>query len=157
MGILDRKEVLGMMTYGVYVLTTKVKDKYSAATVTWVSQASFDPPMISVCLKRNSGAYSLVKEKKEFILHMLSEEQKDVASNFFTSTELEDDKLNGETFKLIDGLPVLNVAPSYVHCSVLEILEIGDHPLFLCEVESVNLKNSVKPLELRRTGWKYGG
>ena len=157
MGILDRKEVLGMMTYGVYVLTTKVKDKYSAATVTWVSQASFDPPMISVCLKRNSGAYSLVKEKKEFILHMLSEEQKDVASNFFTSTELEDDKLNGETFKLIDGLPVLNVAPSYIHCSVLEILEIGDHPLFLCEVESVNLKNSVKPLELRRTGWKYGG
>ena len=157
MGILDRKEVLGMMTYGVYVLTTKVKDKYSAATVTWVSQASFDPPMISVCLKRNSGAYSLVKEKKEFILHMLSEEQKDVASNFFTSTELEDDKLNGEAFKLIDGLPVLNVAPSYVHCSVLEILEIGDHPLFLCEVESVNLKNSVKPLELRRTGWKYGG
>ncbi|MEE2859077.1 MAG: flavin reductase family protein [Candidatus Neomarinimicrobiota bacterium] len=157
MGILDRKEVLGMMTYGVYVLTTKVKDKYSAATVTWVSQASFDPPMISVCLKRNSGAYSLVKEKKEFILHMLSEEQKDVASNFFTSTELEDDKLNGETFKLIDGLPVLNVAPSYVHCSVLEILEIGDHPLFLCEVDSVNLKNIVKPLELRRTGWKYGG
>ena len=157
MGILDRKEVLGMMTYGVYVLTTKVKDKYSAATVTWVSQASFDPPMISVCLKRNSGAYSLVKEKKEFILHMLSEEQKDVASNFFTSTELEDDKLNGETFKLIDGLPVLNVAPSYMHCSVLEILEIGDHPLFLCEVDSVNLKNSVKPLELRRTGWKYGG
>ena len=157
MGILDRKEVLGMMTYGVYVLTTKVKDKYSAATVTWVSQASFDPPMISVCLKRNSGAYSLVKEKKEFILHMLSEEQKDVASNFFTSTELEDDKLNGEAFKLIDGLPVLNVAPSYMHCSVLEILEIGDHPLFLCEVDSINLKNSVKPLELRRTGWKYGG
>ncbi len=157
MGILDRKEVLGMMTYGVYVLTTKVKDKYSAATVTWVSQASFDPPMISVCLKRNSGAYSLVKEKKEFILHMLSEEQKDVASNFFTSTELEDDKLNGEAFKLIDGLPVLNVAPSYIHCSVLETLEIGDHPLFLCEVDSVNLKNSVKPLELRRTGWKYGG
>tara|TARA_B100000029_G_C17449979_1_gene914643 strand:- start:35 stop:508 length:474 start_codon:yes stop_codon:yes gene_type:complete len=157
LGILDRKEVLGMMTYGVYVLTTKVKDKYSAATVTWVSQASFDPPMISVCLKRNSGAYSLVKEKKEFILHMLSEEQKDVASNFFTSTELEDDKLNGEAFKLIDGLPVLNVAPSYIHCSVLETLEIGDHPLFLCEVDSVNLKNSVKPLELRRTGWKYGG
>ena len=157
MGILDRKEVLGMMTYGVYVLTTKVKDKYSAATVTWVSQASFDPPMISVCLKRNSGAYSLVKEKKEFILHMLSEEQKDVASNFFTSTELEDDKLNGEAFKLIDGLPVLNVAPSYIHCSVLETLEIGDHPLFLCEVDSINLKNSVKPLELRRTGWKYGG
>ena len=157
MSILDRKEVLGMITYGVYVLTTKVEDKYSAATVTWVSQASFDPPMISVCLKRNSVAYSLVKEKKEFILHMLSEEQKDVASNFFSSTELEGDKLNGETFKLIDDLPVLNVAPSYVHCSVLEILENGDHPLFLCEVESLNLKNSVKPLELRRTGWKYGG
>ena len=157
MSYLGRKEVLRMMTYGVYVLTTKVEDEYSASTVTWVSQASFEPTMLSVCLKRHSGTYSLVKERREFILHMLSDGQKDVASNFFTSTELKGNKLNGETFKLIDDLPVLNVAPSYIHCSVLETLEIGDHPLFLCEVDSVNLKNIVKPLELRRTGWKYGG
>ena len=154
---LDRKEVLRMMTYGVYVLTTKIGEEYSAATVTWVSQASFAPPMLSVCLKRHSGPYSLVKERREFILHMLSEEQKDVASNFFTSTELDGDKLNGEQFKLSHDLPILNAAPSYVHCSVLEILENGDHPLFLCDVNSVNLKNSAKPLELRKTGWKYGG
>ena len=154
---LDRKEVLRMLSYGVYVLTTKNKDNYSAATITWVSQASFEPPMLSVCLKRDSGPYSLVRERKEFILHMLCDDQKDFASNFFTCTNVVDDELNGEKFELIDDLPVLNAAPSYVRCSVLEVLEKGDHPLFLCLVKGIKLINSVKPLELRQTGWKYGG
>jgi len=152
-----RKEVLRMISYGVYVLTSKNGDDYGSATVTWVSQASFDPPMISVCLKKNSGAYLVVKERKEFILHMLSEEQKRLASNFFKSASLDGDKINGEKFQLIDDLPVLLDTPSRIHCSVLEILENGDHSLFLSEVNKVYLKNKVNPLELRTTGWSYGG
>ena len=65
--------------------------------------------------------------------------------------------LNGEKFKLVNDLPVLCAVPSYIHCSVLEVLGDGDHPLFLCMVENVKLRNSSKPLELRKTGWKYGG
>ncbi|SVC69557.1 uncharacterized protein METZ01_LOCUS322411, partial [marine metagenome] len=60
-----RKEVLRMISYGVYVLTSKNGHDYGSATVTWVSQASFNPPMISVCLKKNSGVYLLVKERME--------------------------------------------------------------------------------------------
>ena len=157
MDMLDRKEVLGMLSYGVYVLTTKNKDYYTAATVTWVSQASFEPPMLSVCLKKDSGPYKLVRERKEFILHMLSDDQKNFAAKFFTSTNVVGNELNGEKFKLVNDLPILGAVPSYIHCSVLEVLGNGDHPLFLCMVENVKLRNSSKPLELRKTGWKYGG
>ena len=153
----QKKEVLRMISYGVYVLTSKNGDDYGSATVTWVSQASFNPPMISVCLKKNSGVYLLVKERMEFILHMLSEKQKEMASNFFKPAKIEDDKINGEKFQLVDDLPILLDSPSYVHCSVLEILNNGDHSLFLSEVNKVYLKNQVKPLELRTTGWNYGG
>ena len=72
MGFDKRKEVLRMMSYGVYILASKNENEYCSTTVTWVSQASFEPPMLSVCLKRNSGAYLVVKERREFILHLLS-------------------------------------------------------------------------------------
>ena len=152
-----RKEVLRMMSYGVYILTTKYDEEYSAATITWVSQASFEPPMLSVCLKRNSGAYLLVKKRREFILHMLNDKQKDFASKFFSTTVKNNQELNGQKFELINDLPILNAAPSYVCCSVLEILENGDHPLFLCLIKKVEFKKNAKPLDLNATGWKYGG
>ena len=45
-----KKQALRMFSYGVYVLTSKFEDDYCAATVTWVSQASFEPPMCQFAL-----------------------------------------------------------------------------------------------------------
>ena len=43
-----KKSVLRMIPYGMYVLTAKGKDDaVAAATVNWVTQASFQPPLIS--------------------------------------------------------------------------------------------------------------
>ena len=88
---------------------------------------------------------------------MLSDDQKSFAAKFFTSTNVVGNELNGEKIKLDNDLPILGAVPSYIHCSVLEVLGNGDHPLFLCMVENVKLRNSSTPLELRKTGWKYGG
>ena len=38
-----RKQALQMFSYGVYILTSKFENNYCAATVTWVSQTSFEP------------------------------------------------------------------------------------------------------------------
>ncbi|MCI3952948.1 MAG: hypothetical protein K0R53_2446, partial [Burkholderiales bacterium] len=35
-----------MLSHGVYVLTSRSAERYGAATVTWVSQASFKPPLL---------------------------------------------------------------------------------------------------------------
>ena len=76
-----RKIALKMISYGVYILTSKIDSEISAATITWVSQASFEPPMLSVCIKRNSASYLVVRKRGEFILHMLSEKQKNLAAS----------------------------------------------------------------------------
>ena len=33
----------------------------------------------------------------------------------------------------------------------------GDHPLFLAEVKNAVVQKTLEPLELRTTGWNYGG
>ncbi len=47
-----RSEALRRIANGVYVLTTCLGDQIHAATVTWVSQVSFQPPLVLVALKR---------------------------------------------------------------------------------------------------------
>ena len=152
-----KKQALRMFSYGVYVLTSENDGDYCVSTITWVSQASFEPPMISVCIKRNSASYEIVKKRGEFILHLLGENQKNIALSFFKPTILEHGKLNGHGFSLQNELPLLKEVPAYIRCKVIEILENGDHPLFLAEVIGAEINKDAVPLELRKTGWSYGG
>ena len=152
-----RKQSLRMFSYGVYILSSLSEGEYCVSTVTWVSQASFEPPMISVCIKRNSASYEIVKKRGEFILHLLGDTQKELASTFFKPTIFENEKLNGQEFSLESNLPLLKDIPAYIQCKVVEILENGDHPLFLAEVVDAKINNDSNPLELRKTGWTYGG
>ena len=152
-----RQQSLRMFSYGVYILSSVNKGEYCVSTITWVSQASFEPPMISVCIKRNSASYEIVKKRGEFILHLLGDNQKELASTFFKPTIFENEKLNGQEFSLENNLPLLKDIPAYIQCKVVEILENGDHPLFLAEVVDAKINNDSDPLELRKTGWTYGG
>ena len=152
-----RKQSLRMFSYGVYILSSLNEGEYCVSTVTWVSQASFEPPMISVCIKRDSASYEIVKKRGEFILHLLGDTQKELASTFFKPTIFENEKLNGQEFSLKNNLPLLKDIPAYIQCKVVEILENGDHPLFLAEVVDAKINNDSNPLELRKTGWTYGG
>ena len=152
-----RQQSLRMFSYGVYILSSVNEGEYCVSTITWASQASFEPPMISVCIKRNSASYEIVKKRGEFILHLLGDNQKELASTFFKPTIFENEKLNGQEFSLENNLPLLKDIPAYIQCKVVEILENGDHPLFLAEVVDAKINNDSKPLELRKTGWTYGG
>ena len=152
-----RQQSLRMLSYGVYILSSVNEGEYCVSTITWVSQASFEPPMISVCIKRNSASYEIVKKRGEFILHLLGDNQKELASTFFKPTNFENEKLNGQEFSLDNDLPLLKDIPAYIQCKVVEILENGDHPLFLAEVVDAKINNDSNPLELRKPGWTYGG
>ena len=152
-----RQQSLRMFSYGVYILSSVNEGEYCVSTITWASQASFEPPMISVCIKRNSASYEIVKKRGEFILHLLGDNQKELASTFFKPTIFDNEKLNGQEFSLENNLPLLKDIPAYIQCKVVEILENGDHPLFLAEVVDAKINNDSNPLELRKTGWTYGG
>ena len=152
-----RKQALRMFSYGVYVLTSKFEDNYCAATVTWVSQASFEPLLISVCIRGDSAPYKVVKERGEFLLHIVGENQRNIAASFFKQTTLKNGLINNQEYHLQDNLPLLKEVPAYLKCRVLNIIENGDHPLFLSEVKNAVVEKELDPLQLKATGWNYGG
>ena len=95
-----KKTALRMIPYGLYVLTAEGKDgKVAAATVNWVTQTAFQPPLVVVGVKTDSGAHAIIKETKTFALNILGKDQKNQAFTFFKSLEREGNTIGGEPFR----------------------------------------------------------
>ena len=153
-----RKKVLPKITYGVYILAVKLDDIYSAATITWLSQASFDPPLLMTGLKKSSNTYKFVIESKFFSIIILNESQKNMATAFFKYTYYKDGKLNGYKIKIgTTGVPIFENANSYIECELLKLIEGSDHDVIVAEIKSAENISDQNTLNLHFTGWNYGG
>ena len=88
-----KKTALRMIPYGIYVLTADDgKGNVAAATVNWVTQTAFAPPLVVVGVKTDAGAYGIIKSTKNFALNMLGKEQRALAFTFFKPAKLADGK-----------------------------------------------------------------
>ena len=131
-----KKTALRMIPYGMYVLTSRVDDgRIAAATVTWVTQLSFDPPLIVVCVKADSGAHAVIEASGTFALNILSKQQSQTARTFFKPVEPEGDTLGGERFRAgTTGAPILESVPAHIECKVVEVVKKGDHSAVIGQV-----------------------
>lgn len=153
-----KKQALRMFTYGLYVLTCRKGSENHAATVTWVAQASFVPPMISVALENQSMAFSFAKETKTFALNILGKGQKDLAAKFFKHPQTDGNRIGGIEFETkITGAPLLIPAPAYLECKIIQIFPVGDHTLVTGEIIEAVVRRQEESLTLASTGWSYGG
>jgi flavin reductase (DIM6/NTAB) family NADH-FMN oxidoreductase RutF len=154
-----KKTALRMIPYGIYELTADDgKGNVAAATVNWVTQTAFNPPLVVVGVKTDSGAYGIVKNTKTFALNMLGKDGKGVAFTFFKPTKLEDGKLSGEAIhKGSTGAPILDAAPASVECKVTGIVEQGDHHIVVAEVVNAHLAKPVTGSRLSRASDTCGG
>jgi flavin reductase (DIM6/NTAB) family NADH-FMN oxidoreductase RutF len=140
-----KKAVLRMIPYGLYVLTADDgAGNVAAATVNWVTQTAFAPPLVVVGVKTDSGAYAVIKTAGKFALNMLGKDGKGLAFTFFKPAQLADGKLSGQGFtKGQTGAPILDAAIGAVECKVKTIVEEGDHHIVVAEVIEAHLP---KPL-----------
>jgi flavin reductase (DIM6/NTAB) family NADH-FMN oxidoreductase RutF len=131
-----KKTALRMIPYGLFVLTSESKDgKIAAACVNWVTQASFNPPLLAVGVKTDSLAHSIIKETSVFALNVLGKDQVGAAFTFFKPLEREGMSIGGEKFKNGEtGSPIFEGVPAFVECKLVDTVEKGDHSVFVGEV-----------------------
>lgn len=136
-----KKTALRMIPYGLYVLTAEANDgKVAASTVNWVTQTAFQPPMVVVGVKADSGAHAIIKESRTFALNILGKEHKGQAFTFFKPLERDGNTIGGEPFrKGAWGAPILERAPAFVECQLVDTIERGDHSIFVGEVKDAGI------------------
>ena len=159
-----KKQVLRSLVYGVYVLGVEDANAPRGThltTVSWAMQVSFEPPMVSVALHRESRAVGLVLQRRTFSLGILPASARAVASKLGRSSADVPDK--SASIALLDHVsgpsssPMLEAATGWVECEVDAHLETGDHLLLTARVIDAGVVGSGATLTLAETGWRYSG
>jgi flavin reductase (DIM6/NTAB) family NADH-FMN oxidoreductase RutF len=155
-----KRSALRMITHGLYLLTVKHGDQLNASTMSWVSQASFDPPLVMVGVRADSLTHTMVEASGEFAINLLATEQAKMAQAFFKQAKHEDDKLSGYLFEPgpVTGAPLFLDAPAWFECKVTDVVKRGDHSVMVAEVVEAGVRDAnTTPMSLRDTQWHYGG
>jgi flavin reductase (DIM6/NTAB) family NADH-FMN oxidoreductase RutF len=154
-----KKKTLRLLSNGVYIITSRSGEQYGAATVTWISQASFKPPLVMAAIREESKAFRCLSESRVATIHIVGSQQSDIAQKFFAPTRPGPGMINDEPFT--DGetsSPVLTNLPTYLECHVQKIIESGgDHQIVLMEVVNARCREPLQPLTIAQSPWEYGG
>ena len=155
----SRKQTLRLFSNGVYILTARNGEQYGGATVTWVTQASFHPPLLVAAIRRDSNVFRCLQASGAAALHIVAAHQQDIAQRFFTPTTVESGNMNGEPFHQgRTTVPILDNALAYVECGVQQIVDgAGDHAIVVFEVLEAVCREPLHPLTVSESPWQYGG
>lgn len=145
----DLDKALGRLSGGLYIVTARQGDgeaaRSGAMVASWVSQASFDPPGLTVAVARDRAIESLMQVGDRFVLNVLAEGNHQLLlRHFLRRFPPGADRFAGVA-TLTDvarGGPVLAEALAYLDCRVLQRLEGGDHWLIYAEVENGNVADA---------------
>lgn len=132
--------------------------RYGAATVTWVSQASFKPPLIMAAVRPDSNVFQCLSESGVAAIHILDADQQEIAQRFFSPTSVAEGTINGEPFwPGLTRAPILQSARAHVECVVRQMVTLGDHAVVIMEVVKAECCREVHPLTVAASPWQYGG
>jgi flavin reductase (DIM6/NTAB) family NADH-FMN oxidoreductase RutF len=155
------RQAIRTLHYGLHVLTCGQAPDAHAATVTWVTQVSFNPRRIAVAVRKDSHIYEVLQERGAFALNITGEGQEDLASAFFKYVPVGDGEFAGYPIENgpKTGAPLFLDTPAWLECRVVEEAnQDGDHGLFVADVVAgARRHEDIQPLSLAATGWSYGG
>lgn len=153
-----RKAALRGITYGLYVVGTKDDESVNAFAGNFLTQTSFEPPLVALAAKAGSRSQQQIASSGVFSVNVLESGQKDMVTAFFKGLEQEGNTLAGyEFYTESTGCPIFKDALSFFECKVVDKIEKGDHFIYVGEVINAGVHREGDPLTMKETGFYYGG
>lgn len=153
-----KKEALRLFTYGLYAITTGDEQQRNAFTANWVSQVSFDPPLVVLSIENDSVSLPIIRRTGLFAVNVYAADQRDLAGLLGKSFGKHPEKVDGLAFDVGEtGCPVLSVGLAFVECRVQGEMLAGDSTLLLAQVEGATVLRRAEPLTMLAAGFKHAG
>lgn len=154
-----KKAALRMFTYGLYAVTAKHGDELSAMTVNWITQASFDPPLIALAVEHDSHSRQVIEAAGTFAVNIYETGQRELAGSLGRTFAKHPDKITGTAWTpgAATGSPILEAALAWVECRVQSATPAGDHIILVAEVIEAGQHRPGTPLTIAEAGFKYSG
>ena len=153
------EQALGRLVGSLCVVTTKQEDLKGAMLASWVSQATFNPPGITVAVAKERAIESLLHTGSNFVLNILQQgKHLGLMKQFLKQFEPGEDRFLGVTIEeAANGCPILVDALAYLECCIENKMECGDHWLVYATAEKGKLLQSegVTAVHHRKSGTYY--
>lgn len=149
-------QAVGRVVGSLCVMSAKRGDVTSAMLASWVSQATFNPPGVTIAVAKDRALESLTHTGDRFVLNILAE-GKQLRKHFLKPFAPGEDRFVGvETKEANNGCPVLTGALAYLECKIANRMECGDHWLVYAVVENGQVLNDgVTAVHFRKSGSHY--
>jgi flavin reductase (DIM6/NTAB) family NADH-FMN oxidoreductase RutF len=154
----DLAAALGRVPSGLFVLTVRHGDAETGVLASWVQQCSFEPPQLSMAIKRGREVVAWLTDGAAFVLNVLDDTQTDMIAHFGRGFALNEPAFTDLAVERPAGAsaPVLSEALAYLDCRVAGRCQAGDHDLFLGRVVGGRVLNPGQPMvHVRKSGMHY--
>ncbi len=145
------RRAAGCFATGVTVVTAEHEGKPCGLTVNAFLSISLEPALVLVSIGRSSRSLPCVENAERFGVSVLAEEQEEV-SRVFASKE-EDKFTSTRTLKGVTGVPLIEGAIAHLECRTTRRIDVGDHVLFIAEVEVLATRDGA-PLIFERGSYR---
>lgn len=149
----ELRRLMGHFITGVVVVATSRPGdgQPCGLTANSVASVSLEPPLVLVCVDRESDTHDCIAESGHFSLNVLAAGQERV-SRRFASWDLEE-KFAGVDFRTGEtGAPILTTSLAWLDCRLWANYPGGDHTIFVGEVVAGDATDEA-PLLFYRGGY----
>lgn len=132
------KQALRRWASGVTIVTTKTSDdELLGMTVSAFSSVSAEPPLVLVCINKNSTSADAIIESGAFAVNILKAEQAELSGSFASSKAHEERFKETEWSEGVTGAPLLAGCTANLDCAVVQKAQAGSHWVFIGEVQAI--------------------
>ncbi|MEG1985613.1 MAG: flavin reductase [Clostridia bacterium] len=129
------KTALYSISYGLYVVGVKEGNRDCGCIVDAFMQSTAEPTTVILCSIKANHTNKLIKQTGEFSISVLSKDVDfDIIKTFGLQSARDVNKWENVAHIEKFGLPVLKDACAYIHCKVINSVELSTHTAFICEV-----------------------
>ncbi len=139
------RTALGRFATGVTIVTARAPDGARVGlTVSSFNSVSLAPPLVLWSLSRESSAMAVFQTASHYAIHVLSAQQKELASRFASKGV---DRWAGlPDVDGVEGVPLIEGAIATFECASRSQYDEGDHLIFVGEVLQCQHRSELRPL-----------
>lgn len=141
---------LQKLSYGVYVITSKDKDKFSGCTVTTAMQLTSNEPIyMMVAINKENYTYEILRKSKKANISVLDKNATlELIGHFGFRTGKQYDKMQKVDYELANnGIPTLvQNTVCYFETTAINEINVGTHSIFVLKLDDCKKLNDNEPL-----------
>ncbi len=129
-------KALYQISYGLYVVGTKIDGKDAGCVVDAFIQSTSSPvPTVILCSIQANQTNMAIKQTGEFTISVLTKKTDPfVIGNFGFQSGRNADKWANVPSRRMGDLPILEHAAAWLRCKVTDYKELATHTVFFCDV-----------------------